>query len=437
MLLKEGCQFLSLTPVKEGDLVSALNHLQIFYRHVPSITTYPVYLGNLDTLLEPYLTDDESLNKLLLKNFLINLDRTITDSFVHANIGPKATRTGQLLLELEGELQNAVPNLTLKYDPALTSDDFALKAIKSSFLCSKPCFANHVLYQQEYGGDNYGIASCYNGLQLGGGGYTLTRLNLKALALWADTQDLSLFLEKKLPEIMKLQLELTRKRMDFLVKDSGFFENNFLVKEGFLKADRFVCMVGMIGLAEAAETLAGEDKSFGKSQKALSIAEKILIKATEIIKEANKKSGMGHDIFALHAQSGIGSDRGTSPGCRVPVTQVPELIYDHVLYVSTLHKYFPTGCSEIFSFDQTAPKHPEAILDIIKGSMKKGLRMFAFYSADSDLVRVTGYLVKKSEMKKQQNHQAVLHDTVSLGSESITADCFLDRKVRDSQGKKK
>ena len=47
------------------------------YRHVPSITNFPVYLGNLDTLIDPFLdgwSDEEARRKLRL--FLNYLDRT-------------------------------------------------------------------------------------------------------------------------------------------------------------------------------------------------------------------------------------------------------------------------------------------------------------------------------------------------------------------------
>lgn len=102
----------------------------IFYKHVPSVTNYPVYVGQLDELLEPYIdTVDEAQAKKMLKLFLTQMDRTILDSFSHANIGPRETKAGRLLLEAEKELENAVPNLSFKYDEDITPDDFALKAI--------------------------------------------------------------------------------------------------------------------------------------------------------------------------------------------------------------------------------------------------------------------------------------------------------------------
>ena len=74
-------------------------------------------------------TVDEAQAKKMLKLFLTQMDRTILDSFSHANIGPRETKAGRLLLEAEKELENAVPNLSFKYDEDITPDDFALKAI--------------------------------------------------------------------------------------------------------------------------------------------------------------------------------------------------------------------------------------------------------------------------------------------------------------------
>ena len=51
--MKEGSKFLQLAP--PTDLYEAINNLLIFYKHVPSITNFPVYLGQLDELLDPFI----------------------------------------------------------------------------------------------------------------------------------------------------------------------------------------------------------------------------------------------------------------------------------------------------------------------------------------------------------------------------------------------
>ncbi|WP_417019285.1 glycyl radical enzyme domain-containing protein, partial [Anaerotruncus massiliensis (ex Liu et al. 2021)] len=135
--VKNGSAFLRVDPPK--DLDELLNALMILYRHVPSITNFPVYLGSLDTLIDPFLdglSDEEICKKLRL--FLNYLDRTITDSFCHANLGPRDTRAGRLILKVEKELANTVPNMTIKYDPAVTPDGFMEEAIECSLACSNP-----------------------------------------------------------------------------------------------------------------------------------------------------------------------------------------------------------------------------------------------------------------------------------------------------------
>ena len=53
--MREGSKFLQLDPPK--DIYEAINSLLIFYKNVPSVTNYPVYLGNIDELLEPFMDD--------------------------------------------------------------------------------------------------------------------------------------------------------------------------------------------------------------------------------------------------------------------------------------------------------------------------------------------------------------------------------------------
>ena len=74
--------------------------------------------------------------------------------------------------------------------------------------------------------------------------------------------------------------------------------------------------------------------------------------------------------------------------------------------------------------------NPEYILDIIKGAFRKDLRYLSFYASDSDVIRVTGYLVKRSEMEKLDAGQAVLQDTTALGLGASKNGHILERKVR-------
>ena len=77
VLMEKGCEFLSLEA--PTDIWEATNSLLILYKHVPSITSYPVYLGNIDTLLNPFVKDEEEAYKAI-KLFLKHVDSALTDS---------------------------------------------------------------------------------------------------------------------------------------------------------------------------------------------------------------------------------------------------------------------------------------------------------------------------------------------------------------------
>ena len=414
LLFEKGCEFLELDPPK--DLLEAINVLEIFYNHVPSVTAYPVYLGDIDKLLEPFvLKEDREYAKKVLKLFLLHIDKVLTDSFVHMDIGPEDSVTARLILQLTEEMQLAIPNITLKYDPELTSDDFALACIKCMLKSAKPSFANHRMFVKEWG-ERYAIASCYNGLLQGGGGFTLPRLKLYECSLTA--KDVDDFIDNELPKYIDLQLEYMDKKVKFCVEESAFFKSNFLVKEGFVKLENFTGMFGLVGLAECVNNLLHiEDKSkgFGLNKQATELGLKIMdvIEKRVADHEAPYCDATGHR-YRLHAQVGIDSDgMEDSPGTRIPIFAEPSML-EQLEVNEKFHPYFPTGTGDIFKFEETYEKTPEAILPIIKGSLNKGLRYFSGYLENCDVVRVTGYLVKKSEIEKlNQKKQSLNNVTIS------------------------
>ena len=425
--VKKGCEFLQLYPPK--DLDEVIQFLEILYRHVPSITSYPVYLGSIDRLIEPFLegvSDEEAEKKLRL--FLIYLDRTITDGFCHANLGPEETRTGRIILKLEKELQNAVPNLTLKYDPDITPDSYGELALYTSLYCANPAICNHRMHKDTYG--DYGISSCYNILPIGGGSYTLTRIVLPKLVPEAESREQ--FLTETLPDCLQRMGDYMNERIRFLVEESNFFETSFLSREGFISRDKFLAMFGVVGLAECTNLLMDDpDKIYGSDQEADQLADQIMQVIAEYAETSMALySEVFHDHFALHAQVGIDSDHGITSGVRIPVGMEPERMYDHLRHSARFHRFFPTGCADIFSFDPTGRNNPAAMLDIVKGAFSLGDKYISFYASDSDLVRITGYLVKRSEMEKYYKGEAVLQNTVYLGGDNYRNAHLENRKVR-------
>lgn len=426
--IKNGSEFLQVEP--PTDLEELINALMILYHHVPSITSFPVYLGNLDKLMDPFLGNlsDEQIKKKL-KLFLNFLDRTITDSFCHANIGPEYTRAGKLILEVEKELNNAVPNFTIKYDPDITPDEFGELAIYTSLFCANPAFCNHKLNKEVYDSD-YGISSCYNILPVGGGAYTLSRITLTNLAKLAKSPEQ--FLDELLPEVLELMADYMNERISFLVEESGFFESSFLVKEGLIDPDKFVGMFGITGLAECANTLINDtDKKYGEDPEVDALADRIMHKISEFLEMAPAKySKIVGSRFMLHAQVGLESDHGITSGVRIPVGDEPENMFTHLRHSARFHHLITSGCGDIFPIETTARDNPAAVLDIVKGAFKEGVKYMSFYEENSDLVRITGYLVKRSEMEKYHNNEVVLQNTTHLGAPNYEENRLANRKVR-------
>ena len=387
---QNGSEFLRFD--KPENLDDLLWGLAALYDNVPSVTSRPVYVGQLDKIIDPFLegmTDDEI--KPRLRRFLNHIDRTVASGYCHANIGPEDTRAGRLLLEVERELMNAVPNFTLKYDPEITSDEFMRLAVKTTMVCSNPAFANHRIHKETYPGE-YTVVSCYNVLPMGGGAYTLSRVLLPGLAKLATNVDD--FMNNLLPTATGEVLNFMNERVRFIVEDSNFFETSFLAKEGLISRERFCGMFGVAGSFDAVYS-----EVFGGR-------------------------------FTLHAQAGFSDQKGVTPGVRIKVGDEPANLYDHIRHSARMHRFFNSGVSDIFPAEPTAERNPDAVIDVVKAAFSINDKYLSFYSSEGDLVRITGFLAKRSEMKKFQSGNVVLQDTSHDGLGNFTANHLGERKVR-------
>ncbi|MEI2704170.1 MAG: glycyl radical enzyme domain-containing protein [Ilumatobacteraceae bacterium] len=77
----------------------------------------------------------------------------------------------------------------------------------------------------------------------------------------------------------------------------------------------------------------------------------------------------------------------TSPGMR-----------QHITACAPHHRHFASGISDIFHVDETACRNPQAMVDIIKGAFAVGMRDFTFNLDSNEFIRITGYLVRKSDL---------------------------------------
>lgn len=424
--LQQGSKHLELTPARNFD--EAINMLTILYHHVPSVTSIPVYLGQLDDILLPYvgeLSEQALYNKLKL--FWIMLDRTLPDAFMHANIGPSDNIICRLILRIDGELQQIAPNLTLMYDPSVTPDDLLRQATANICQCGKPHIANYPMHAKTYGGNRFGIVSCYNSLPLGGGSNTLVRMNLKQAAQEASSSDD--FLHRVLPHYSKLMIELIDARSTFLHQHSNFF-NGFLTREGLIEESRFAPMFGIYGMAEAVNLLQDQEQRegrYGQDETANQLGYRISGKLAEIVQNSPVKYGLNSRAL-LHAQGGISLDLDVTPGVRIPYGSEPDPI-SYVQATARHHTHYASGISDILTLDETVKSNPEAMFNLCKGALHAGYREFTANVASNDLIRVTGYMVKLSEIAQFEQHGSRTNTTF-LGAEAAKNTNILNRRAR-------
>jgi YjjI family glycine radical enzyme len=427
--LHNGSQHLELAPPE--DLDEALNFLLIMYTQVPSITGYPVYLGDFDKILAPYVdeVDDETLYKKL-KLFWIALDRMLPDAFVHTNLGPHDSRVARTIFRIEREVLQVVPNISLKVDPESTPDELILDAVETVFETGKPHFVNHPLMVRDLGED-YAAVSCYNSLKIGGGSHTLNRLNLKEVAL-LHQGDAESFISVTLPQYVELNAELIEARIRYLVEEAGFFEHDFLAVEGLIRLDRFSAMYGVYGLAEAVDILmesASKEGRYGHDQEANELSYRIINRVAELVADRPLPYCEGNNGRAfLHSQSGIDSDLEVTAGTRIPIGEEPEM-FEHIKAVAPHHDLFQAGVSDIFHVEDTVRRNPSAMVDIIRGAFREGMRDFTFNLATNGFIRITGYLVRKCDVE-QFDEMGARHGSTTFAAGSVKNSHVTERNVK-------
>ena len=425
--LANGSEWLELEGAE--DLDDALSLLTILYHHVPSVTAMPVFLGHLDALLMPYvriLTQEEIDSRI--KRFWRYLDRTLPDAFTHVNIGPADTPITRAILRADAELKQVAPNLTFIYDPDITSDDLLLEVSKNICECSKPHIANGPINDNIFTKGQYGIVSCYNSLPMAGGGSTLVRLNLQEVARRSHSTDD--FFTHMLPHYCQQQIDIIDARCAFLYEQSHFFDHSFLVAEGLIDPDRFVPMFGIYSLAEAVNILCdkeGLSARYGKDPQANALGYRISEQLAEFVTNTPVRYGWQQRAL-LHAQSGISADIGTTPGARLPYGDEPDPV-SHLLAVAPHHAHYPAGISDILTLDETVKRNPQAVMQLCLGAFKVGMREFSANVSGNDLVRVTGYMVRLSDLEKYRADGSRTN-TTWLGEEAARNTRILERQPR-------
>jgi hypothetical protein len=138
--------------------------------------------------------------------------------------------------------------------------------------------------------------------------------------------------------------------------------------------------------------------------------------------------GNGGRAF-LHSQSGIDSDLGVTAGSRIPIGEEPPLA-QHLLAVAPNHRHFASGVSDIVHFDDTVTRNPQAVVDVIRGALATGMRDVTFNLDSNDFIRITGYLVRKSDLAKLAETGVARHGSDVLAAGSVENSHVTDRVVK-------
>lgn len=426
VLLRQGSAWLELPAPRTLD--EALHTLTIAYHHVPSVTGMPVYIGQLDALLLPFCkgVSDEDLHAKL-RLFWRYLDRVLPDAFMHANIGPTDNRVARAILAVDAELQQIAPNLTFLYDPAVSGDAILRRCTDNIIASSKPHIANHPVHAAAFNAQGYGIVSCYNALPLGGGASTLVRLNLLEVA--RRSSGVEDFLERGLAHYAELGARLIQARVGAL-QESGFFRS-FLVEEGWIAPDRFTAMFGIFAMAEAVnhlQDLRAQPGRYGHDEAANALGLRITERMAALV-AARPLQGVWRGRALLHSQAGLSTDTGLTPGIRIPYGTEPDPV-THLQALLPQHAHFPSGVSEILTLDDTVRANPQALFRLAKGALAMGLREFTANVAGNDLVRITGYMVRLSDIARHRAGASARTNTTALGAEAAAQTDLLQRRPR-------
>jgi YjjI family glycine radical enzyme len=245
------------------------------------------------------------------------------------------------------------------------------------------------------------------------------RLNLREIALQHHGSRAS-YLDDLLPHYVELTSELIEARIRHLVDDARFFASSWLVDEGLLHLDRYSAMFGVYGLAEAVSLVLeheGVSARYGYDEAADELAEQILARVAHLVSQRPLPYCVGNGGRALlHSQSGIDSDLDVTAGCRIPVGHEPGLV-QHLRTITPHHALFAAGISDVLAFDETTRRNPKAVVDVIRGAFRTGMRDFTFNLDSNDFIRITGYLVRKSDLVKLDH--GARHDSTFLGAGSV------------------
>ena len=121
-----------------------------------------------------------------------------------------------------------------------------------------------------------------------------------------------------------------------------------------------------------------------------------------------------------------------APGTRIPIGEEPDELIDHLKNIGLFHQILPVRAPATSSRSiVTVHRNPQYVLDIVRGAMRMDIRYLSFYASDSDAIRVTGYLVKRSRRWRSSTAARTCCRTPPGWALGAAKNCkVLDRRVR-------
>lgn len=113
---------------------------------------------------------------------------------------------------------------------------------------------------------------------------------------------------------------------------------------------------------------------------------------------------------------------------RIPYGEEPNPV-EHIMTVAPHHQYYTSGISDILTVDETIKQNPQAMMQLCKGAFAHGMREFTANIDSNDLVRITGYMVRLSDINKYKQSGSRIN-TTWLGDEAAKNCHILDRQPR-------
>ena len=302
--------------------------------------------------------------------------------------------------------------------PERTPDDFLLDAVRTVFACGKPHFVNHPMMVGDLG-ERYAAVSCYNSLPIGGGSHTLVRLNLLEVGRQHDGP-LESFFDDTLPHYVELTCELIEARIRYLVEEARFFEHSWLVHEGLLAStgsrrcsasSAWPRRSNLLMEREATPGTYGHDDGGQRTSYLVTgTVARLRGRSADAVLRGQRRAVLpprpvGHRHRRRRDRRDPDPDRRRAAAVATPAPPSPR---------TTGSSRRGSATSSTSTTPRAATPRPSSTSSA--AAFAHGMRDVTFNLDSNDFIRITGYLVRKSDLERID--EGARHASTFLGAGS-------------------